>query len=135
MLLSCWNSQPRDNFIPGIDWAYQNLKKWPLVGQNGHFIYSKLNNRLFMVDSCWADLHAVILKWSSIWVLMKYLLFINLCHKTVPFHWWSSEVWQFKDQKLLIVVYCWVLIFDNQIILFFAELKRSKTNKDSWPVL
>ena len=34
------------NFIRGIDWTYQNLKKWPLGGQNGDFMLSKLNNRL-----------------------------------------------------------------------------------------
>ena len=46
VLLLCGNFQSRGNFIRGIDWAYQNLKKWPLRCQKGDFMLSKLNNRL-----------------------------------------------------------------------------------------
>ena len=35
-----WNS--RGNLIRGIDWAYQNLKKWPLGGQSDDFMLTKL---------------------------------------------------------------------------------------------
>ena len=44
--LLCGNLAARGNFISEIDCAYQNLKKWPLGGQNGDFILSKLNNQL-----------------------------------------------------------------------------------------
>ena len=123
-------------------WKFTSVLRSPVFkGLVGQF-YKKDENR---AREFWFWPFRWAVKWFSVLFLMKYLLFINLCHKTVWFHWWSSEVWQFKDQKLLIVnkSNCQLLIelllrltFPIiKTILYFAGVKRSIINNDSWSIL
>ena len=101
--------------IFGPVWATMVLRS-----QTALFFEDEENTELI----CWP------VKWFRVLFLMKYRLFINLCHKTVPFKWWSNEVWQFKDHKLLIANYCWVFVSyhsNHSVFCWVQKVKNKQT--------